>query len=271
MEFSIVNNPILIPAVFAINGIKNFIQKQRQTGQDLQDFTWNDGAPAVTMIKIEDGGKAPKGQDFNGVLNALSEHTVFCQNGGRYKWSKDIVDNFGGYPKDHVVASDDGKSDYRSLIDNNTSNPNTQVPLKDWMIYVGEGSIKQATSTEAGVTKVINSLSSNSVDSALSAAQGKILNDKLVGVGQSWQDVTLSRVSGTTYTNNTGRPIQVSLSIQDNSQNSSFTVIVGGIVIVNVLDFGASGTYPISFIVPIGSTYSVNRNTNTIRLWAELR
>ena len=152
--------------------LKTLFRKCGSQIQDPQDFTWNDGTPPITMTALADNGVPPKGQDFNGVLNAISQNTVFVQNGGRYKWTSDIVDNFGGYPKDHIVQSDDGLREYISLIDNNTVNPNAGL-AQAWAIYSGNGSIPVASSTTAGVTRVLNSLSSNDVNNALSAAMGK--------------------------------------------------------------------------------------------------
>lgn len=171
-------NPIFIPIAFAANGIKNLIQKVRQVGQDPEDSTWNEGFPLITMTKIEDGGKAPKGQDVNGVLNALSEHVIYGQNGNRYTWSQDVVDEFGGYALGAIIQSNDTTKEFRSLIANNTVNPNNGLGGA-WEVYSGQGSIPIATSTTAGVTKVLNVLNSNDVGSALSAAQGKVLNDDL--------------------------------------------------------------------------------------------
>lgn len=178
MEFLTVANPTFIPIAFAANGLKNPIQKTRQPTQDTQDMTWNDGSPLITLIPIEDGGKAPKGQDFNGVMNVVTEHGIFIQNGNRYKWSADVVTNFGGYAKDSIVQSDDGLREYISLIDNNATNPNSSV-TGTWSIYAGNGSVPTATSTVAGIMTVINNLTSTNVGSALSAAQGKVLNDIL--------------------------------------------------------------------------------------------
>uniref|UniRef100_UPI001F1944E3 hypothetical protein n=1 Tax=Escherichia coli TaxID=562 RepID=UPI001F1944E3 len=171
-------NPIFIPIAFAANGIKNLIQKVRQVGQDPEDFTWNEGAPLITMTKIEDGGKAPKGQDFNGVINALSEHVIYGQNGNRYTWSQDVIDEFGGYALGAIVQSNDTTKEFRSLVANNTVNPNNGLGGV-WEVYSGQGSIPAATSTTAGITKVLNVLNSNDVGSALSAAQGKVLNDNM--------------------------------------------------------------------------------------------
>lgn len=178
MEFSIVANPIFIPIAFAANGIKNIIQKVRQAGQDPEDFTWDEGAPLITMTKIEDGGKAPKGQDVNGVFNALSQHAIYGQNGGRYAWSADVVNNYGGYGEGAIIQSDDLKKEFISLIPNNTVNPNNGLS-NAWSVYTGQGSIPVASSTTSGILKVVNTLTSTDSGSALSAAQGKVIGDIL--------------------------------------------------------------------------------------------
>lgn len=178
MEFSIVaSNPIHIPAVFAEGGTKNTIEKTLQVGQPSEAFTWVNGSPNITMNPIADGGKAPRGQDFNGVMNAICEHTVFGQSGGRYKWSQDVIDNYGGYPSGAIVQSDDETKEFRSLADNNNQNPNASLG-STWVVYAGTGSVPLGTSNVAGLLKVLNNLTSTDVASALSAAQGKELNDK---------------------------------------------------------------------------------------------
>uniref|UniRef100_UPI001F2311C1 hypothetical protein n=1 Tax=Escherichia coli TaxID=562 RepID=UPI001F2311C1 len=63
-------------------------------------------------------------------------------------------------------------------VANNTVNPNNGLGGA-WEVYSGQGSIPTATSTTAGVTKVLNVLNSTDVGSALSAAQGKVLNDNM--------------------------------------------------------------------------------------------
>ncbi|WOZ14993.1 tail fiber protein [Acinetobacter phage vB_AbaM_AB3P2] len=280
MEFSIVANPIFIPIAFAANGIKNLIQKVRQTGQDPEDFTWNEGAPLITMTKIEDGGKAPKGQDVNGVLNALSEHVIYGQNGNRYTWSQDVVNGFGGYALGAIVQSDDTTKEFRSLVANNTVNPNNGLGSV-WEIYSGQGSIPIATSTTAGVTKVLNVLNSNDVGSALSAAQGKFLNDsklnynQALGIDQTWKNVTGSRSIGSTYINSSSRPIMINASFPDtNSGIPRVIVNVSGVEIINLnYDSGSNfGAVLISFIVPPFNTYRIDVQNTPINptIWAEL-
>ena len=128
-----------------------------------------------------------------------------------------------------------------------------------------------ASVQQEGVTILADTITSSRTDYALTANQGKVLAERDFGVGQTWQNVTNSRVSDTTYTNTSTRPIEVQLSIQDPQQFAAFSVTVGGVVIIDILDFGASGTYLVTFTVPAGASYSVRMTTNIIRLWAEMR
>lgn len=273
-------NPLFIPVQFAINGLKNTIQKVLQPTQDLNDASWDKGWGNITFIPKEDGGLPPKGQDFNGILYTLSDHAVHRQNGQQIVFSSDVVSNYGGYAQNSIIQSDDGLRHYRSLINNNTFNPNTQSIVGRWEIYAGVGSVPIATSTVAGVMKVINSLNTEDPSSALSALMGKLLQDSklnlsaALGVGQSWQNVTGSRQNGITYFNSTTKPIQVWVSIRD-TNGSGFSVSVGGVLVLNSSQDLPSGYYyPFSFIVPSGSSYRVSwagNTNNELISWSELR
>ena len=97
----------------------------------------------------------------------------------------------------------------------------------------------------------------------------------LLGVGQTWQNVTGSRSLGTTYTNTTGRPIEVSISLPDTGgQSPTVTINVGGVdILVNNYDLGqGSASFSHSFIVPSGASYRISVNISVpITTWAELR
>ena len=81
-----------------------------------------------------------------------------------------------------------------------------------------------------------------------------------LGVGQTWQNVTASRTSGTTYTNSTGKPIMVS-AYNDNytSDLPTISLTVDGLKIA--FSDSGSGTSGIcvSGIVPDGSTYVITK------------
>lgn len=93
-----------------------------------------------------------------------------------------------------------------------------------------------------------------------------------VGVGQTWQNVTGSRTSGTTYTNSTGKPIQVAITIGvPTGAGNVLTVSVGGVSICDLQSGAAiSLRSSFSFIVPNGATY-VCTSSFGIAVWSELR
>lgn len=81
-----------------------------------------------------------------------------------------------------------------------------------------------------------------------------------LGDGQTWQNLTASRVSGTTYTNTTGRPIFVQASIS----TGGITAICNGVSII-------PNGFHAAFVVPNGGTYSIAWTNNLNAVWAELR
>ena len=87
----------------------------------------------------------------------------------------------------------------------------------------------------------------------------------LTGSDRTWQNVTASRASGVTYTNNTGRDILVAISI--NTQDSTIYSINGVELFRANANVTGAGSCT-SFIVPNGATYSSSRG---FLFWAELR
>lgn len=93
-----------------------------------------------------------------------------------------------------------------------------------------------------------------------------------IGIGQSWQSKKAERSLNVTYTNNTGRPIQVSITHIANSGSSyapNFKVdgleIAKGAYVANT-----ASQDNFSFLVPNGSTYGAFGITAIVD-WSELR
>ena len=132
-----------------------------------------------------------------------------------------------------------------------------------------------ATTSVQGAVILNNTLTSASITQALTAAQGKILKDSLdassFGVGQTYSDVTASRVSGTTYTNSSTRPIMLSIVVRDGG--GSATLYVNSSIAIRLDDlFGGSyGHVQIVAVVPSGQTYKLDATGNLITFWGELR
>ena len=133
----------------------------------------------------------------------------------------------------------------------------------------GTISLIKKDGTSAGTISTLglfnNTLTSTNTNQALTAAQGKVLKDTLdtavsssFVVDQTWQNMTSSRVSGTTYTNSTTRTIE--LYIQTGVNGSSVTV--GGSVLPT------HGSSMIQLVVLSGKTYSYG---GSFSAWWELR
>lgn len=119
--------PVVYPAImaepFAINGDKNTIPTTPDAtpGHASLDL----GFPPLTRTPIEFGGVPPSGRDINGILNFISQHTVFGQAGGKYKFDAAFATYVGGYSKGFVLQNNAGDKLYMSLVDNNTVDFNT--------------------------------------------------------------------------------------------------------------------------------------------------
>ena len=122
-----------------------------------------------------------------------------------------------------------------------------------------------------------NTLTSTNTNQALTAAQGKVLKDTLdtttsstFGVGQTVQNVTASRALGTTYTNSTGKPILISVTVAGVNDFGTTTLTVSGVAAASVSNSTQYGqTKNICYVIPPSSTYSVVGSP--IILWTELR
>ena len=99
------------------------------------------------------------------------------------------------------------------------------------------------------------------------------LTSEVIGVSQTWQDVTASRAIGTTYTNSTGKPIYIAVAGTGSAINVRANIATGGVTIVGNGAAGSGFYVNNAAIIPAGSTYSVSTPTGTLTLqsWTELR
>lgn len=135
-----------------------------------------------------------------------------------------------------------------------------------WIIKMGSGVINPGAIDAAAVSSTYAAL--------VSRVEALEVRPRTLGDGQAWQDVKASRALNTTYTNSTGRPISVSVTLYDNGAYGS-TMYVNG-VLIGWWDQPTSIAYTQTFVVPAGATYMVSGNAgaaggNTIHYWSELR
>ena len=95
-----------------------------------------------------------------------------------------------------------------------------------------------------------------------------------VGVNQTWQDVKASRTSGVQETNNTGKPIKITVdALNTGSSNVDIALQIDGVEITKIYyNTSAVGVRAnISEIIPSGSTYTVTVAIGAVDKWFELR
>lgn len=95
-----------------------------------------------------------------------------------------------------------------------------------------------------------------------------------IGINQTVQDLTSSRVSNQTYTNTTDSPISVYITPADDNLNSTLTVNKPGEtpVVFGRTDLGSNFLSGMNAIVPVGYEYEHNVSAiNTLFNWSELR
>lgn len=116
--------PPVIPEPFAKNADPAFIQNPipETTGVSGR-ASYDQGFPAITMQPIAAGGKAPFGQDFNGLFFALTSQQYFAQCGQLWPFNADVLAAITGYAAGTVLGSSDGKTVWMNIVDGNTTDP----------------------------------------------------------------------------------------------------------------------------------------------------
>jgi len=123
-----------------------------------------------------------------------------------------------------------------------------------------------ATQATAGVWSTAPTTVQGSGGQALAAMAS-------LGYGQTWQSVTGSRVSGTTYTNTTGKPIYIAVVQSGAGTNGSVTLAVNGVTVAIVGNGSSQQTnQSAAAVVPPGGTYVATiSGAQPISNWSELR
>lgn len=230
-------------------------------------------------IAFDETNGYPEMESFNGLLQAITQYIKYLEQNGLSEWSADVE-----YPQGAGCRV--GSVWYRAKLQNTGKPPATSQ--NEWEVFFNAGdflfsdplvktnntvSIKDASTTQKGVsrfataTEVMNKSSTQAVITAANAATVAQSTD--IGVGQTWQNVTAMRESGTTYTNNTGKPIMVNIE-SGSLTNRETSCYVGSLRVAYSRtwnEFAQSITS--SFIVPDGANYRVVSNNNFE--WKELR
>ncbi len=119
--------PTKVPLPFANSGTKNVIPTASQIGITAGAASLTDGFPPLTFTALTSGGVPPKGADFNGILNLLSQTIQWNNAGGFFPYDSTFSTAIGGYPLSAVLARADGTGFWLSTEDNNAADPETDI------------------------------------------------------------------------------------------------------------------------------------------------
>lgn len=122
--------------------------------------------------------------------------------------------------------------------------------------------LPSATTSAIGAVKLDNTLTSTATDKALTAAQGKVLNDQAFGINQSWSDVTSTRLFGTTYTNTTLKPIYIYVLVGTAVTSGSFSILFDDSLNTGVIPFDYSTV--VTLKINPGGSYKFTNNGNAV-------
>ena len=149
------------------------------------------------------------------------------------------------------------------IVDNLTTNDADKV--------ASAGTVKELQDNKLDKNALNNTLNSVSTIQALTAAQGKVLNDQAFGVGQTRYDVTASRVPNTGYTNTTSKTMFVSIKVVGGSGFSEATLYVDDEFAAAADPGSADYSGMIYAFVNPGETYKLVQGTALAKTWLEYR
>lgn len=131
-----------------------------------------------------------------------------------------------------------------------------------------------SSETVSGIIELATTAEAQAGTDDLRAITPLKLKNSVLGLGQTWQDVTASRTGGATYTNSTGKPIFIAISVLNNSGINLTTFLkINSIVIAKTqFVFNGDDITVLNAIVPNNATYNITASSSaSIQIWQELR
>lgn len=160
-----------------------------------------------------------------------------------------------------------------STYGSNLKIPVLTINAKGLITGVSEQTIPSASETQAGIVKLNNTLISSSTTEAVTAAQAKELNDKILGVNQTPKIMTGSRALDTNYINTTGRTVFVTLYCTSSGNTAPEARITVSEILVAKMISRYEFSEKVAFVcypVPPGAQYKFNCLSHTSYVVTEL-
>lgn len=135
--------------------------------------------------------------------------------------------------------------------------------------------VADASTSAAGIIEIATDGETRTGTATNLAVTPANLKASSLGMGQAYVDAlgTSGRAFATDYTNNTGRPITVTVQYAGSGGNVELLATVGGVTIVLAITASINGARAVgTFVVPNGMVYNVTVSaTATLQNWFELR
>lgn len=223
---------------------------------------------------VETDGK-PEMKGLNGLFSLLTVSLLALKQRGILTWTTGFEYKQGAF----VVESN---RLYQAKTDNTNKQPS--LSQNEWQVWASVSDIdvdtngniiktakaggaftlkvEDASTTVKGVARFATATevaNKSNVSAAVNPSNtATIAQSTDLGVGQTWQNFTSSRLNGTTYTNNTGRPIQLYI----------VTGTAGSRIQVGSASLFTHGNSLVQPIIPNGVSYNYS---GAFSEWWELR
>lgn len=116
--------PTRVEVPFGETGLRNTVPVAASSTPGVASYTT--GFPSICFQPIAAGGIPPLGQDFNGILYAITSWDMWQSAGGVVGYDAAFSAAVGGYPKGAMIAvAGVPGAFWVSLADNNTTDPDT--------------------------------------------------------------------------------------------------------------------------------------------------
>jgi hypothetical protein len=221
------------------------------------------------------------GETSGGLLSGF--RTIYDETGNRYvlttqfgttpSISAVIIDSLGNTTFANSISARNGLSATNIFASSLSATNIFASSLSTTNIY-SSSNVGIGTTTPNTTLTTVGNISATGVISISGTIFADASSQTSAAIGspvQSWQNVTSSRAQGTTYTNSTGRPIQVAIyGTQSSASSVAFFInnvqVSSAVGVTNV----ASNWLITNHIIPNNSTYRLGTGQQAI-VWWELR
>jgi hypothetical protein len=217
------------------------------------------------------------------ALDDTYRSTDYVGNGASLWGDIHTISSTVAYPYTAIlITANNGDATY-TRIDNlefNTITPSDYYNVVDGLVYNNAGTVidrvylAKIMTGASGELLNYENLPVAKIKGVYAELQGDLVvhgdvtGANLFGQGQTWQDVSAERALGVTFTNTTGKPIQISAGFNKSTASPAF--IVDGLTTLDGVRGFTNDRATWFVIVPDGSTYSAS-NVTSIGTWNELR